>query len=54
MPVYDYLCDHCEHRFDALVKLGQETTTCPKCGETAHQVPSVPSPFQWGGSGGWS
>lgn len=53
MPVYDFMCDNCEHRFEQLAKVDQETATCPKCQKTAHQVPSVPAPFQWGTSGGW-
>jgi putative FmdB family regulatory protein len=32
MPVYDYKCLKCGHRFEELVKLG-ETPDCPSCGE---------------------
>ena len=32
MPLYDYLCPKCGHRFDQLVKLDQPAPPCPKCG----------------------
>jgi putative FmdB family regulatory protein len=31
MPIYDYQCKKCGHRFEQLVKAG-ETPDCPKCG----------------------
>ena len=30
MPIYDYSCRACGHRFDALILKG-ETPSCPKC-----------------------
>jgi len=30
MPIYDYKCRGCGHRFDELVRLG-ETPNCPSC-----------------------
>ena len=30
MPLYDFKCRACGHRFDELVRLG-ETPECPKC-----------------------
>ncbi len=30
MPVYQYVCRQCSHRFDRLV-MGQRRTTCPAC-----------------------
>ena len=30
MPLYDYLCRKCGHRFEELVRLG-ETPPCPAC-----------------------
>ena len=32
MPLYDFKCRACGHRFDELVRLG-ETPQCPKCGD---------------------
>ena len=34
MPLYDFTCRACGHRFDELVRLG-ETPQCPKCGDAA-------------------
>jgi putative FmdB family regulatory protein len=30
MPLYDYKCRKCAHRFEELVRLG-DTPDCPKC-----------------------
>lgn len=32
MPIYDYQCRRCGHRFEQVVKLG-ETPGCPSCGD---------------------
>ncbi len=34
MPLYDFACDACEERFEALAKPG-ETPPCPACGAEA-------------------
>ncbi|WP_454731014.1 MULTISPECIES: FmdB family zinc ribbon protein [Cupriavidus] len=34
MPLYDYLCQACGHRFETLVRAGA-TPACPRCGGTA-------------------
>lgn len=31
MPIYDFKCSKCGHRFDMLVRAG-ETPDCPACG----------------------
>ena len=31
MPIYEYRCEACEHRFETLVR-GAETPVCPTCG----------------------
>lgn len=31
MPIYDYQCRSCKHRFELLVRPGEEVP-CPKCG----------------------
>lgn len=33
MPLFDYHCPACGHRFEALVRAGQ-TPACPECGAT--------------------
>jgi len=30
MPIFEYVCQECEHAFEALV-YGQEKAQCPKC-----------------------
>jgi len=32
MPMYDYICDACEHKFEVLHKIDdQPPKTCPEC-----------------------
>jgi putative FmdB family regulatory protein len=30
MPIFEYICQECDHRFEAIV-LGPKKPTCPKC-----------------------
>ena len=30
MPIFEYICQECEHAFEALV-LGKDKAACPKC-----------------------
>lgn len=30
MPIFEYICEACDHRFETLV-LGKETPSCPRC-----------------------
>lgn len=30
MPIFEYICEHCQHQFEALV-FGREKAVCPKC-----------------------
>jgi putative FmdB family regulatory protein len=30
MPIFEYVCQECEHKFEAIV-LGQQKPRCPKC-----------------------
>jgi putative FmdB family regulatory protein len=30
MPIFEYICQECEHKFEAIV-LGQQKARCPKC-----------------------
>ncbi len=36
MPLYEYICETCEHGFEAMQALSSkpEETTCPKCQKT--------------------
>ncbi|MFN7960340.1 MAG: zinc ribbon domain-containing protein [Thermoanaerobaculia bacterium] len=35
MPLYEYRCEACHHRFEVLQRMGQgaEGLACPRCGE---------------------
>lgn len=35
MPIFEYQCQACEHRFEQLVKggTGSKAVTCPECGK---------------------
>ena len=36
MPIYEYACQKCEHKLDALQKISDEPLVdCPECGEPA-------------------
>jgi putative FmdB family regulatory protein len=30
MPIFEYICQECQHEFEALV-FGRDKATCPKC-----------------------
>ncbi len=34
MPIFEYVCRKCEHRFEAIV-LGSKSPKCPKCESTS-------------------
>ncbi len=38
MPLYEYRCDDCDHRFEVLQRLGEgpEGLLCPGCGRDDH------------------
>jgi putative FmdB family regulatory protein len=31
MPIYEYCCETCGHRFERLVRIGAEPPPCPEC-----------------------
>ena len=31
MPIFEYVCGRCEHRFETLVRSSGEEVNCPKC-----------------------
>ncbi|HKF47753.1 MAG TPA: zinc ribbon domain-containing protein [Terracidiphilus sp.] len=52
MPLYEYRCTSCGHRFDKIQKFNdQPETACPKCGGELERPLSAPA-FQFKG-GGW-
>jgi len=37
MPIYEYSCNQCGHRFETLVRKSSETVNCKQCGSTELQ-----------------
>jgi len=51
MPLYEYLCDACGHRFEKIQKFSDPLVAeCPKCGGAVHKLMSSPA-IQFKGSG---
>src|SRR4030081_2411462 len=51
MPLYEYQCDQCGHRFEKIQKFSDPLEdTCPKCGGPVHKLVSSPA-IQFKGSG---
>jgi putative FmdB family regulatory protein len=39
MPIFEYVCSKCEHRFEALI-FGSQKAACPKC-QSKHLAPQL-------------
>jgi putative FmdB family regulatory protein len=51
MPLYEYLCNKCGHKFEEIRKFSdKQPTKCPKCGGVIEQLISAPT-VQFKGSG---
>ena len=51
MPLYEYQCDACSHRFERIQKFSDpHIDTCPACGGTVRKLLSSPA-FQFKGTG---
>jgi putative FmdB family regulatory protein len=51
MPLYEYQCNQCKHRFEKIQKFSDKILKkCPKCGGVLEQVVSAPA-VQFKGSG---
>jgi putative FmdB family regulatory protein len=51
MPLYEYECDACSHRFEKIQKFSDPLEdTCPTCGGHVHKLASSPA-IQFKGSG---
>ncbi|HTY84315.1 MAG TPA: zinc ribbon domain-containing protein [Silvibacterium sp.] len=51
MPLYEYLCKKCGHRFEKIQKFSDKPVRkCPECGGAVEQVVSAPA-VQFKGSG---
>jgi putative FmdB family regulatory protein len=44
MPIYEYVCSSCGHKFDMIQKMGDTSTQkCEKCGKPAEKIISQTS-----------
>lgn len=51
MPLYEYQCDSCRHRFETIQKFSDPPpSACPKCGSAVRKLQSAPA-FQFKGDG---
>jgi putative FmdB family regulatory protein len=51
VPLYEYQCSKCKHRFEKIQKFSDpHVTKCPKCGSKIEQLISAPA-VQFKGSG---
>ena len=51
MPLYEYKCQKCGHRFEKIENVNASTTKkCPKCGRTAERMLAAPA-IQFKGTG---
>lgn len=51
MPLYEYQCDACAHRFEVIQKFSDAPVeVCPKCGGTVKKLLSSPA-IQFKGTG---
>jgi putative FmdB family regulatory protein len=51
MPLYEYECDACGHRFEVIQRFSDPPIDkCPACGCTVHKLQSAPA-FQFKGTG---
>jgi len=51
VPLYEYQCEKCGHRFESIRKVSDPPPDgCPQCGGAVHKLQSAPA-FQFKGSG---
>lgn len=51
MPIYEYACESCGHRFEKLVRINAEPPSCPECEGVVKKLISASSFVLKGG--GW-
>jgi putative FmdB family regulatory protein len=51
MPIFEYVCQECRHRFETIVQ-GATVPACPSCKAT--RLEKQWSAFAVGGAAGWS
>lgn len=46
MPLYEFICSQCGHRFEELTTIsGRDAVRCPRCGETPERLYEGKSAF---------
>lgn len=43
MPIYDYECKDCGHKFEELARVEDTKLVCKKCLGTGYRLPSAPN-----------
>jgi len=38
MPIYEYICEHCNERYEHLALRSGDRAACPKCGSLRHTL----------------
>ena len=52
MPIYEYLCDDCDHRLEVMQKISEEKLKeCPECGEESLRKLVSAASFRLKGTG---
>ena len=51
MPIYEYVCATCEHKFDKLQSMSTMGSDCPRCNQRAHRAISLFSAVTTGDDG---
>ena len=52
MPLYEYFCPTCEHKFDKLQPMSATGADCPNCEQPARRAMSVFASITRGGDSG--
>ena len=50
MPIYEYLCPTCDHKFEKLQSMSATGAECPRCEQPAKRALSVFASITAGGS----
>ncbi len=50
MPLFEYACEACDHRFEVLQKFSDPPPECPSCGGKVGRLQSAPA-IQFKGTG---
>jgi len=50
MPIFEYHCEACDHRFERIVRKADNEEPCPECGRMARRIVSAPSAGPTAGS----